>query len=353
MNAIDLPRDEEQIRTRSCPTCALCGSTGELTYTELPDRLFGAHGRWNLKTCSNRECGLIWLDPMPLEADIAKAYVNYYTHAAESGPGRLRSLRRMYQIMKRGYYAGKYDYPAGSFVGQMFGKLLYLFPMRRSEVDGEIRFLGAVPQGRLLDVGCGSGQWLGSMRELGWQVEGLDFDESSLRVARQRGLDVRCGALEEQCFPDAIFDAVTLHHVIEHVHYPVRTLTECARILKPGGTLVVCTPNSASLGHKLFKRDWRGLEPPRHLHLFSMQSMRRILEQVAFRRILIRPIIATSMIYESVLLQRAWTGSFPPPPPRRIWPTWMLTRLFTVAEAGLTKWNPTVADCMAAIAVKD
>jgi SAM-dependent methyltransferase len=70
--------------------------------------------------------------------------------------------------------------------------------------------------------------------------------------------------------------------VIEHLHDPLTMLLECRRVLKPGGTLVIATPNSASLGHRTFKSDWVSLDPPRHLVLFDPPTMRRLLDEAGF-----------------------------------------------------------------------
>ena len=340
-----------EIRTEPCPKCDLCGCEGTFMYSNQRDRLFGASGSWNLKRCLNKECGLIWLDPMPLEEDIGKAYASYYTHAANNS-GRVGLLKRIYQLIKRGYLAGRFNYHGDSagFAVRSLGKLLYLFPLRRGEVEASVRYLHQVAQGRLLDVGCGSGEWLLSMRELGWRVEGLDFDENAVRVARQMGMDVTLGALEDQHYPDDSFDAVTLNHVIEHVPDPNQTMRECARILKKGGRLALGTPNSSSLSHQLFKQNWRGLEPPRHLHLFSMLSMRHSLELAGLRVVSIHPHITKSVICESVLLWRGRTGPFTASD--RSWPLRVFALFFNFVEWCLLKWNPSVADCMVAVAVK-
>jgi len=278
------PSVRQQIRTVPFKPCPLCDNNGEFLYLELQDRLFGANGSWNLAKCSNRHCGLIWIDPMPSAEDIEKAYANYYTHELQEEKGQIGVLKLINQCMKRGYLAGKYGYPLSqqSALLKMFGKFLYLFPLRRSKVDEEVRYLQALPQGRLLDVGCGSGAWLLFMRGLGWQVEGLDFDENAANVARQRGLQIHCGSLDTQNFPDEYFDAITLHHVIEHMPNPVGALVECRRILKKNGKLILSTPNTASLGHRVFKQYWRGLEPPRHLYLFCPSAMKSMLALAGF-----------------------------------------------------------------------
>jgi len=137
-------------------------------------------------------------------------------------------------------------------------------------------------KGRLLDVGCGSGQTLELMAKLGWSVEGIDSDPVAVSRAHERGFKVRQGTLDQQKFPGGCFDAVVMRHVIEHLHDPLSQLQECYRVLKPGGVLVTVTPNGKSWGHRRFNRDWRGLEPPRHLHIFSHSSLGAISAKAGF-----------------------------------------------------------------------
>jgi 2-polyprenyl-3-methyl-5-hydroxy-6-metoxy-1,4-benzoquinol methylase len=80
----------------------------------------------------------------------------------------------------------------------------------------------------------------------------------------------------------AIFDVITLSHVIEHVHDVGGTLRACHRLLKPGGRLWLETPNVAALGHKVFGVNWRGLEAPRHLVLFSAPALKQLLQDAGF-----------------------------------------------------------------------
>lgn len=321
-------------------------------YMGQRDRLFGAAGAWNIKKCLNRECGLLWLDPMPIAEDIGSAYANYYTHGDRIQINSIGPLKRIGRLMRLGYWASEYNYrPGGETVlAECLGKFLYLFPIRRREADADVRCLEAIPRGRLLDVGCGSGEWLIEMRERGWEVEGVDFDEGAVTAAKQRGLPVRCGSLEEHTLPGSSFDAVTLSHVVEHLSNPIETLAECARILKPGGKLVLMTPNGASLGHRIFKQSWRGLEPPRHLHLFSMGSMRQALAMAGFETISIDPFIVTSVTYESILLWQGWSG-FAEGTPRN-WPAWGLTQAFKLIELCWLKWRRSAGDCMIAVAVR-
>lgn len=280
---------EDQIRTRPNPDCHICGAQGEPLYQRLRDRLFGAPGEWDLKKCKNPQCGLVWLDPMPIEADIGKAYLNYYTHGknaqrnvAHGKQGLL--LRRLFKYFKHGYLAARYDYKNGvSIMQQVLGYALYAYPSLPNSLTKGVRYVKYVPQGKLLDVGCGDGSYIQHMQGLGWDVKGVDFDFEAVSNARAKGLVVQLGDVMQQQYLDNTFDVITINHVIEHVPEPLGLLQECRRILKLGGKLVVTTPNAASWGHGLFEENWRGLEPPRHLHIFTPTSLAILIKQAGFK----------------------------------------------------------------------
>lgn len=131
---------------------------------------------------------------------------------------------------------------------------------------------------RLLDVGCGTGRFLEAMRSRGWQVVGVEPNPYAAQYARSSfNLEVRTSTLEEAAFEDAAFDAISLWGVFEHVIDPKATLAEIARILKPGGLLVMSLPNPASLEARLFGPHWVGWDRPRHLHVFAPDVIERYL----------------------------------------------------------------------------
>jgi SAM-dependent methyltransferase len=130
------------------------------------------------------------------------------------------------------------------------------------------------PGGLLLEIGCAKGERMAMLRGLGWKVRGVEISPEACRLARdQYGLEVFCGELEEAGLPDASVDAVLMSHLIEHVHDPIATLREVRRILRPGGVVVMETPNVRSLEQYVFRQYWYDWDVPRHLFLFSARTL--------------------------------------------------------------------------------
>jgi SAM-dependent methyltransferase len=147
-----------------------------------------------------------------------------------------------------------------------------------------IRHLDGIEPGKLLEIGCGDGSFLSLARECGWEVTGVDSDPNAALAAQEKyGITVQVGRFEDCNFPRGYFDLIIMNHVIEHVLDPVQLLCECAAILRKEGSVLLVTPNSAGVGHTVFGRNWRGLEPPRHLHLFSPGVMMRITQGTGLR----------------------------------------------------------------------
>ena len=246
----------------------------------MSDRSYAAPGKWSLLKCPAADCGLVWLDPVPIEQDIGKAYQGYYTHSQpEPGPSLLRDAC---WAVWHSYLGARFGYTQGVGPGwrRILAPLALLHPGGRDELDAAAMHLPAPARpARVLDVGCGSGVLLARMKAFGWQAEGVELDPDGVKAARARGVPVREGTLEQQAFPENHFDAVHSAHVLEHVYDPVGLLRECGRVLKPGGTLVILTPNVESWGHQRFGSAWLNLDPPRHLVLFSSATLRRAAEQ--------------------------------------------------------------------------
>lgn len=196
-----------------------------------------------------------------------KAYTAYHTHS-EKKRGRLgRSLLSLAHRLIRLAYL-----PAGLANG-----------LNREANGLRFMMLGELQPGRLLDVGCGGGRFLRRMQKRGWQVEGTDFDEQAAnKVTRRYGITTHVGDLPQCHLPTESYDAITLSQAIEHLYDPLATLRESLRLLKPGGSLVMTTPNAASLGVAEFGASWRGWEAPRHLQLFTVESLVALTRRAGF-----------------------------------------------------------------------
>jgi 2-polyprenyl-3-methyl-5-hydroxy-6-metoxy-1,4-benzoquinol methylase len=234
-------------------------------------------------------CASAYLDPRPTEESIGLAYQCYFTHDDEPSFSSLSFLNRLRRRLANGYRNYRYgtrDYPA-SVAGVVTAALMR---NGRATIDAGMRHLPSTSANkRLLDLGCGNGSFLLRARSAGWDVIGVDFDDHAVRSARSHGLDVRHGGVESLDPSVDQFDVVTLAHVIEHVHRPVEVLQACYKLLKPGGFLWIDTPNIASDGHRIFGIHWRGLEIPRHLVLFNIESMRSALTTAGFAKVKVQP----------------------------------------------------------------
>jgi 2-polyprenyl-3-methyl-5-hydroxy-6-metoxy-1,4-benzoquinol methylase len=259
---------EQKIETKKQTKCYLCNRNGTLFYQNLKDYLFNVSGEWNIRKCSNQDCGLVWLDPQPITEHINKIYQNYYTHNIHSN-----------QINSFESTQSKFN----SFQMWLYDLFTSIIDIKQEREQFNQMYLNNVKPGKLLDVGCGNGYLLSKFKDLGWDVQGQDIDPQVKAFAAENyNLIVHLGSLENINFADNTFDAILMNHVVEHIQDPISLLSECYRILKPEGILVATTPNILSTSHQFFGQYWRGLEPPRHLHLFSDLTLKKIAHKAGF-----------------------------------------------------------------------
>lgn len=269
--------------------CPVCGAERScLLHEGLTDEVFRcAPGKWMLRGCES--CGSAYLDPRPTPQTIGLAYQDYHTHADAPGHGSLGPVARMRRRIANGYRNRKFgtsDAPASSL--GVF--LIPLLPRFKAIVDAGMRHLPPRSGGgRLLDLGCGNGAFLLRARSAGWETVGVDLDPKAVQAARKHGLDVRLGGVEVLDPAAGQFDIITMSHVIEHVHDPLAVLASCARLLRPGGLLWLETPNIRAVGHDEYGPHWRGLEPPRHLVIFSPAAMQKALADAGFSAVEVLP----------------------------------------------------------------
>ena len=270
------PRTERHgaLRTTQAGRCAACGGLGPVEYSELRDDLFHSDGTWQMRRCGR--CRTLWLDPQPIAEDIHLAYRAYHTHGDDGGASRRGLLGGLVRLARAAYIDERYGYAVTGLsptARKLFALWVRLWAGQREEADIAVAFQPAGPPVSLLDVGCGDGSFLEFATSLGWSAVGVDPDPAAVAAARRRGVQAMTGGLESQGYPSGRFDVIVLNHVIEHVHEPVRLLCECRRLLTEGGRVVIATPNAQSALHLRYREHWRGLEPPRHLRVYSLEGL--------------------------------------------------------------------------------
>ncbi|MFN8215410.1 MAG: class I SAM-dependent methyltransferase [Solirubrobacterales bacterium] len=164
-------------------------------------------------------------------------------------------------------YAGPYRPAAGRFSG--WGDAL----LRRSRGALATRLDEIAPPGAVLDVGAGDGALLAALRRRGRVAIGGERDPAA--PARVGGLEAEAGAEE--------WAAVVFWHSLEHLPDPAGTLAAAAERLRPEGVILIAAPNADSLQARLFGRRWLALDPPRHLHHFTAESLVERLRALGLR----------------------------------------------------------------------
>ncbi len=141
---------------------------------------------------------------------------------------------------------------------------------------------GPRPGSSFLDVGCATGALLAFLRDAGVDAKGVEIGAENAAYARDHfGLDVFTGRLEDAPYADACFDVVHAAHLIEHLNDPRGFLERARALLKPGGELVLTTPNEASFQGRLLRGRWRSAIRD-HLFLFSPDTLARLADRAGF-----------------------------------------------------------------------
>jgi 2-polyprenyl-3-methyl-5-hydroxy-6-metoxy-1,4-benzoquinol methylase len=133
--------------------------------------------------------------------------------------------------------------------------------------------------GNLLDVGSGVGSFVNEMKQNGWQATGLEPDEDARRTAKELyKLDLADSKEFYQLSPNS-FDAITMWHVLEHVHDLSTYIQQLKNVLNKNGKLFIAVPNYTSLDAKIYGEYWAAYDVPRHLYHFSPASMKVLMEK--------------------------------------------------------------------------
>lgn len=247
-----------------CPGCE-ASQTEATVLIRGRDRLTGAPGEFAVVSCDS--CGLAFTAPRLAAEDFALYYPSSYSaHLPTSRPGprRRKSIGERVDALNR-------------------EAIIRFGPYRR---------IWRRMPGRLLDVGCGTGDLASTFAGHGWHTYGIDPSEQAALHARAAGVDAVAGTLADAPWPDEYFDAIVFNHSLEHVSDPGEALAAAARLLRSGGLLAIAVPNFGSWHRRAFGSAWFQLDLPRHLQHFDRDSLGALVERTGLRTVAVG---ATSM----------------------------------------------------------
>jgi 2-polyprenyl-3-methyl-5-hydroxy-6-metoxy-1,4-benzoquinol methylase len=177
------------------------------------------------------------------------------------------------EVLSRLYASGSYRSADGTRFHPVLESLVRHFTAGKTR---RIRRLHG-SRGAVLDIGCGRGLLLDLMKQDGWRVTGVEFNDDTASYARTvYALNV-ISPQEMMALPDESCDVITLYHVLEHLPDPTAVLRTCRRLLAPRGLLVIAVPNLSSLQARLGRAKWFHLDVPCHLHHFTFSGLRQLL----------------------------------------------------------------------------
>ncbi|MCB9477072.1 MAG: class I SAM-dependent methyltransferase [Deltaproteobacteria bacterium] len=248
----------------------------------VPDRLCGLPGRFTVARCVR--CGLVRQEPRVADESLGDYYPEDYTVFVKRTPPALGRGRT--HAWRRDWLRWRVEGRPG--LGEMgLPRWLRLWPARLFAITPPARLnplAFSSPGKRLLDVGCGTGDFCREMRALGWDTAGIEPDARAAEMAREDGIPVVTGRFPEQAHElSGPFDAITMSQVIEHLPDPIAALGAARELLADGGVLVVWTPWIDGLAARATGAYWYPLEQPRHLTLFSRPHLRASMERAGLR----------------------------------------------------------------------
>lgn len=253
--------------------CPICNSVQLKTFMVCSDHTVSRE-TFNIVECDS--CGFKFTNPRPEPSQLGKYYKSeeYVSHS-NTKKGFINSTYqtvRKYTLMKKLQLISKF-YKTGS----------------------------------ILDIGCGTGEFLNTCKNAKWNTTGIEPDADARKMAIDNyGLNV----LEESelaNLKDESFDIISMWHVLEHVPNLNERVQELKRLIKPNGVIIIAVPNCSSLDAKIYKENWAAYDVPRHLYHFIPKDIDALFKKYEMKVFRILPMIFDSF-YVSMLSEKIKTG---------------------------------------------
>lgn len=254
-------------------TCPICDGNDQQPHLSAKDNTVSKL-TFQIVECTT--CGFAFTNPRPADEDLGKYYESdeYISHSNTSKG----IVSRLYQLVRKHTLKRK---------------------LRLVNSENNI--------GTLLDIGCGTGEFLNTVKQGGWKTIGIEPSASARKQCEDNyKLDVREEKDLNNLAPQS-FDVITMWHVMEHVPYLCARVNKLKELLKADGVLIIAVPNRNSYDAKFYGEHWAAYDLPRHLWHFRPQDMRKLLEKVGFEVTKILPMKFDSY-YVSILSEKYKTG---------------------------------------------
>lgn len=227
------------MKTYKCPWC---NSENTKLYLKLKDE-FLTKESFEIHEC--KACGLLFTETRPDSSQIGRYYAseNYLSHQ-ENKKG---FIPRLYERVKSVNLKNKW----------------------KMSTEG-------MAVGKILDIGCGVGDFLHTMESKGWETTGIEPSKEAQAIARKRMKAQLFSPEEIEQLQDQSFDLITMWHVLEHVEDLNNELTELKRLIKPNGRIVIALPNYKAYDAQYYKQYWGAYDVPRHLNHFNKKTITKI-----------------------------------------------------------------------------
>jgi 2-polyprenyl-3-methyl-5-hydroxy-6-metoxy-1,4-benzoquinol methylase len=266
-----LSNQAEESKVKEVAGCILCGGALEECMSNLFDTRFGIDDSYEVRRCLG--CGLEQMFPVPTAAELKSLYESHYNFGGER--------RTLYTNLRE----------------RFFSSPLYLLWVR---VDGDVAFHSRRGAGRLLDIGCNEGRGLKIYARNGFQVEGLELNETAAAVAREAGFIVHTCEIGDLS-GSTLYDVAVLSNVLEHAPDPREMLQDICRKLKPGGQVWISCPNSRSWLRTVFGSLWINWHVPFHITHFSAETLEKLLRGTGFATVKTRQITPAHWVTSSLI----------------------------------------------------
>ena len=227
--------------------CPVCGSAGISEVFKVKDNTVSQE-YFEIDHCRN--CQVRFTQNSPSEASIGAYYKSedYISHT-DTSKGL---INRIYRFVRN-----------------------FSMNQKKKLVEKET----GLKNGNLLDVGSGTGHFASAMQKAGWQVTGLEPDEGARTVAMQEHSIELLPSGELFNLPEKKFNAITLWHVLEHVHDVKKYIQTFKKLLADNGKLFIAVPNYTSYDAEKYKEYWAAYDVPRHLYHFTPHTMQWLMKE--------------------------------------------------------------------------